>query len=125
MKNQKKKKSKKKINQLNTYITEVLQTTEKINYAQLLLKDLKPYLSTSEDRIMKRKLEQLSNIIEEIQQDQIGWYVNTKTKLEQMHKNATIAYEETLNNSFLDTITELKNVITKAKHTYTTIYYQK
>ena len=104
----------------------MLFTTEKINYAQLLLKELKPHLSTSENPIMmKRKLAQLSNIIEEIQQDQIGWYVNTKTKLEQMHKNATIAYEETLNNSFLDTITELKNVITKAKHTYTTIYSQK
>ena len=95
MKNQKKKKSKKKINQLNTYITEVLQTTEKINYAELLLKDLKPYLSTSVNRFTKFKLQELSDIIEEIQLDQIGFYMNTETELKKTRKNATFVYKET------------------------------
>ena len=119
MKNQKKKRLKKKINKLKTYIRQVLQTAEKINFAEILLKDLKPYLSTSNNY---QKLEQLSNIIEKIQQDQIDCYMNTKIKLENMLKNATIAYEETHDNCYLSTITELKNVIKAAKHTYATIY---
>ena len=119
MKNQKKKRLNKKINKRKTYIRQVLETAEKINFAEILLKDLKPYLSTSNNY---QKLEQLSNIIEEIQQDQIGCYMNTKIKLENMLKNATIAYEETHDNCYLSTITELKNVIKAAKHTYATIY---
>ena len=122
MKNQKKKRLKKKINKLKTYIRQVLQTAEKFNFAEILLKDLKPYLSTSNNY---QKLERLSNIIEEIQQNQIGCYMNTKIKLENMLKNTTIAYEQTHDNYYLDTITELKNVITAAKHTYATIYDRK
>ena len=119
MKNQKKKRLNKKINKRKTYIRQVLETAEKINFAEILLKDLKPYLSTSNNY---QKLEQLSNIIEKIQQDQIDCYMNTKIKLENMLKNATIAYEETHDNCYLSTITELKNVIKAAKHTYATIY---
>ena len=121
MKNQKKR-QKKKINKLNTYITQVLQTAKNINFAEILLKDIKPYLPTSADRVMKRKLELLSNIIERIQQNQLDSFMNTKIKLEKMQKNATIAYRETLDNYYLDTIKDLNNVITQAKHTYTTIY---
>ena len=121
MKNQKKR-QKKKINKLNTYITQVLQTAKNINFAEILLKDIKPYLPTSADRVMKRKLELLSNIIERIQQNQLDSFMNTKIKLEKMQKNATIAYRETLDNYYLDTIKDLNNVITQAKHTYRTIY---
>ena len=122
MKNQKKKRQKKKINKLKTYITEVLQTAEKINFAEILLKDLKPYLSTANKN---QKLEQLSNNIEEIQQNQICRYMDIKIKLEHTLKNARIDYEETQDNGYLDNITELKNVIKQAKHTYTTIYGRK
>ena len=121
MKNQKKK-TKKKINQLNTYTKQVLETTEKIDYAQLLLKDLKPYISTSVNNFTKFKFQKLSDIIEEIQQDQIGFYMHTETELERMEQNATFAYKETLDNSYLDIIRESKNVITNTKHTYATIY---
>ena len=100
----------------------MLQTAEKINFAEILVKDLKPYLSTANKN---QKLEQRSNNIEEIQQNQIGRYMNIKIKLEHTLKNARIDYEETQDNGYLDNITELKNVIKQAKHTYTTIYYQK
>ena len=113
---------KKKINKLNTYITQVLQTGKNINFAKILLKDIKPYLSTSADRIIKRKLQLLSSIIEQIQQNQLDSFMNTKIKLEKMLKNATIAYRETLDNCYLDTIKDLKNVLTQAKHTHTIIY---
>ena len=93
--NNQKKRLKKKINKLNTYVRQVLETTEKINYAQLLLKDLKPYLSTSVNRFTKFKLQELSDIIEEIQLDQIGFYMNTETELKKTRKNATFVYKET------------------------------
>ena len=124
MKNQKKK-TKKKINQLNTYTKQVLETTEKIDYAQLLLKDLKPYISTSVNNFTKFKLQELSDIIEEVLLNQIDLYVNTEKKVENMIKNATFAYTKTLNNSYLDTIRDLKNVIPNARQTYTTIYGRK
>ena len=103
----------------------MLETTEKIDYAQLLLKDLKPYISTSVNNFTKFKLQELSDIIEEVLLNQIDLYVNTEKKVENMIKNATFAYTKTLNNSYLDTIRDLKNVIPNARQTYTTIYGRK
>ena len=124
MKNQKKR-QKKKLYQLKIYINQVLRTAEKINFAEHLLKDLKPYLSTSVNRFTKFKLQELSDIIEEVLLNQIDLYVNTEKKVENMIKNATFAYTKTLNNSYLDTIRDLKNVIPNARQTYTTIYGRK
>ena len=118
MKKPKKKRTKNKINKL-------LETTEKINYAQLLLKDLEAYLSTSVNKFTKFTFQELSDIIEEVQLHQIGLYMNTKKGIRKDEKNATFAYRETLDNCYLNTIRDLKKVITKAKQTYTTIYDRK
>ena len=123
--NNKKKRQKSKIYQLKIYINKVLRTAEKINFAEHLLKDLKPYLSTSVNNFTKFKLQELSDIIEEIQLDQIGFYMHTETELEKMERNATFAYKETLDNSYLDIIRKSKKVITDTKHTYATIYGRK
>ena len=105
-----------KINNVKSLLDQIIDTIEKINSVEHLLKLLlKPiHLSTSEDPIIKR----LASKILEIQQDQFNYFIENKMELERMERNAEDAYRETHDNSYLEIIIHIKNVITHANLTY-------
>ena len=115
-KNMQNKKKLKKINKLNSLLKQVIETAQKINSVELLLKRLlKPiHLSTSEDPLIK----ELASTIAEIRQDQFNYFIQNKMELERMKMNAENAYRATHDNSYLDIIEEIKNVVTDANLAY-------
>ena len=115
-KNMQNKKKLKKINKLNSLLKQVIETAQKINSVELSLKRLlKPiHLSTSEDPLIK----ELASTIAEIRQDQFNYFIQNKMELERMKMNAENAYRATHDNSYLDIIEEIKNVVTDANLAY-------
>ena len=95
---------------------QVIDTIQKINSLELLLKHLlKPiHLSTSEDPLIK----ELASTIYNIQQNQFNYFIENKMQLRKIFMNATSAYCATLHNSYLDIITEIKKVITNTNLAY-------
>ena len=95
---------------------QVIDTIQKINSLELLLKHLlKPiHLSTSEDPLLTEVISTISGI----RQDQFNYYIENRWQLQRMEMNAENAYHATLDNSYLDIIKEIKNVVTNANLAY-------
>ena len=93
-----------------------IDTTQKINSVEHLLKHLLKsiHLSTSHNPLIR----ELASTISDIQQDQFNYFIENKTQLEIMEMNAKSAYRATLDNSYLDIITEIKKVITNTNLAY-------
>ena len=97
---------------------QVIDTIQKINSLELLLKHLlKPiHLSTSEDPLIK----ELASTIYNIQQNQFNYFIENKMQLRKIFTNTKSAYRTTLDNSYLDINTEIKKVLTNANLLYET-----
>ena len=113
---QNKKKKLRKMKKINSLIRKEIKTIKQINGVELLLKRLlKPiHLSTSEDPLLTEVISTISGI----RQDQFNYYIENRMQLERMEMNAENAYHATLDNSYLDIIKEIKNVVTNANLAY-------
>ena len=111
-----KKQKMEKINNVKSLLRQIIDTIEKINSVEHLLKLLlKPmHLSTSEDPRIKR----LASTILDIQQDQFNYFIENKMQLERMERNAASAYRATRDESYLQIMTEIIEVITNTNLAY-------
>ena len=113
---QNKKKKLRKMKKINSLIRKEIKTIKQINGVELLLKRLlKPiHLSTSEDPLLTEVISTISGI----RQDQFNYYIENRWQLQRMEMNAENAYRATHDNSYLDIIQEIKNVVTDANLAY-------
>ena len=111
-----KKQKLKKINKVKSLLKQVTDTTQKINFIELLLRRLlNPiHLLNSENPIIK----ELASTIHDIQQDQFNYFIENKMQLERMERNAASAYRATRDDSYLEIITEIIEVITNTNLAY-------
>ena len=111
-----KKQKLKKINKVKSLLKQVTDTIQKINSVQLLLKHLlnPVHLFNSEDPIIK----ELASTLVDIQQDQFNYFIENKMQLERMERNAASAYRATRDESYLQIMTEIIEVITNTNLAY-------
>ena len=119
------KKTEKKTDKLNTQIKQVIKTAEKIKSDKLLLRHINPHLLTSLDYIIKHLSFEIgetlhSQLVDTHKYNQYNIFITALTELETKQKNATLAYNATSNNFYLNTIIELKSLITNLKLAYAT-----
>ena len=113
---QNKKKKLRKMKKINSLIRKEIKTIKQINGVELLLKRLlQPiHLPISENPLLTEVISTISGI----RQDQFNYYIENRWQLQRMEMNAENAYHATLDNSYLDIIKEIKNVVTDANLAY-------
>ena len=119
------KKTKKKTNKLKTQIKQMIKTAEKIKSDKLLLTHINPQLLTSLDFVIKELSFQIderlySQSVDTQKYIQYNIFITALMKLETKQKNATLGYNATRNNFYLNTIIALKSIITNLKLAYAT-----